>query len=97
MRGQEKETVAEVPGLFRQGVYITACLGGRHQELTIARCEPRTGRGDGVSRRRVRDAFAEAIASEKRGDKVAPVPFSAPRVSQTYEQQLADMAMTLDR
>lgn len=92
VRGQQKETVADVPGLFRHGVYVLACFGGRHQELAITRCKARTGRGDCGSRRRVRDTFAEAI-----GEKVAPVPFSAPRVAQSYEQRVADMAAMLER
>ena len=93
VRGQDKETLAEVPGLFRHGVYLMACFGGRHQELSITRCAPRAARAGGAPRRRVRDLFGDAML----GERVAPVPFSTASVAQTYEQRVAEMAASLER
>ena len=92
--GREKETSADVPGLFRQGCYLIGCFGGREQEVAIARCAPRPrgARGGGAGWGHVRDTFSEAI-----GERVAPIPFSAPSKTLTYEQRLADVARTLER
>ena len=89
VRGKDKETIAEVPGLFRSGVRLICCFGGRDQEVSITRCDVRD---TGDSRqRRVRDVFADAM-----GEYIAPVAFSAPQQAQTYEQQIIDMAKTLE-
>ena len=97
VRGKVKETIAEIPGLFPAAT-IVACFGGRDQQLTIAKCARRRkldDAGEGSSsapRRKVRDVFAEAI-----GDKhIAPVPFTAPSKTQSYEAQIRDMAATME-
>lgn len=91
VRGKERETIAEIPGLRQGEVTIMACFGGRDQELRLARHDvlkqPR-----GAAIKKVRDAFAEAMGQER----VAPVPFSAPSKAGTYEEQIRDMAATME-
>ena len=48
--------------------------------------------GSGAPRRKkVRDLFAEAM-----GPRIAPIAFSAPAKTQTYDQQITDMARTME-
>ena len=105
LRGKLKETIAEIPGLPASATLVLCC-GGRDQQLTITRCEARKARRGGAAngseeaevegrasgRRRVRDVFAEAIGTER----IEPVAFSAPQQSMSYEQQIIDMAKTLE-
>lgn len=90
VRGKAKETVAEIPGLFAEATLV-ASFGGRGQQLTIARCERRGADDDGADPpKRVRDIFTDV------GERVAPVPFSAPGAAGTYEEQVRDIAATME-
>jgi hypothetical protein len=91
VRGKERETVAEIPGL-RNECTLMACFGGRDQALTIARCEPVKSADHKQSSGRVRDAFTEAMGKER----VAPIAFTAPAKVGSYEQQIADVAATME-
>jgi len=69
------------------------CFGGRDQSITLAHCIGYEAKitASGDSKRRVRDVFAEAM-----GDSVAPTPFVAPQRGLSYEQQIIDMAATME-
>lgn len=54
-RGQLKETLAEVPGLFGECT-LAACFGGKGQRLTVVSCIQLEGSAEDVARRG--DAFA---------------------------------------
>lgn len=78
VRGKEKETIAEIPSLFKDGCTLVACFGGRDQALAITHCTPRSTSAEGsdesaFSGRRVRDIFTEAM-----GERVVPVAFQSP-------------------
>jgi hypothetical protein len=98
VRGKAKETEAEIAGLFPSATLV-ACFGGRDQVLTIASCAPRKGgtaegdeAGGASGRRRVKDVFADALS----GDRIAPIAFTAPSVVGTYEEQIRDVAATME-
>jgi len=90
LRGKPRETLAEIPGL-RGAVTLIACFGGRDQSLTIASCDRVTqGAGDEPAKR-ARDIFAD---TEK--DRIAPIAFQAPAKVGTYEEQIRDVAATME-
>ena len=90
VRGRERETIAEIPGL-RGEVTLVVCFGGRDQELRIARHDKLSQpRAAGV--KKVRDNFADALGSER----VAPIAFSAPAKVASYEEQIRDVAATME-
>ena len=92
VRGRVKETVADIPGLFPSAT-IVACFGGRDQKLVLESCSRgRTEGGDAGGARRVRDVFADAMGAAK----VAPVAFSAPSVSGTYDEQVREIASSME-
>jgi len=89
LRGKEKETVAEIPGL-RGEVTVVACFGGRDQELRLARCDRITPK-IGAATKKARDVFAAGM-----GDRIAPIAFCAPSKGISYEQQVRDVAATME-
>jgi len=66
VRGKEKETLAEVPGLFSEAA-VAVCFGGRDQRLSLMRC---TRLDSDETATVARDPFTEAMG--------APVPPVAP-------------------
>ena len=100
VRGKNKQTIAEIPGLFASAT-VVACFGGRDQQLSIASCTERKslfgssadgGEGASAPRRKVRDVFNDALS----GEKVEPVPFTAPAKTNSYDAQIRDMAATME-
>jgi hypothetical protein len=90
VRGKERETAAEIPGL-RGAVTILACFGGRDQSLTIARCERIKDTLHGVKKER--DTFGDALDGV---EHVAPIAFSESKKGLSYEEQIRDMAATME-
>ena len=91
-------TLAEIPGLFASAT-VVVCFGGRDQQLTIAKCAPVRAYGADASadesaapRRKARDIFNDALS----GEKVAPVPFTAPAKVNSYAEQIRDIASTME-
>jgi len=92
VRGRHKETLAEIPGLFPSATVI-ACFGGRDQQLTISSCSaPSAIDGADAAQKKVRDIFTEAMGQER----IAPVPFVAPSVAGTYDEQIRAVAATME-
>jgi hypothetical protein len=60
IRGKEKETIAEVPGLFAEAT-VAVCFGGREQKLSIAKWTQSSSAG-GASKV-ARDPFVEAMGA----------------------------------
>ncbi len=86
VRGKQKEAVAEVAGLFGEATLV-ACFGGREQQLTIERAT--AVEDDGLPREKARDVFAGI-------EHVAPVSFTAPQQTQTYEEQVREVASAME-
>ena len=62
VKGQMKECLAEVPGLFAEA-RLALCFGGKHQQVTITSHEESAGDADAQV---VRDAFADVTDSTER-------------------------------
>ena len=94
--GRAKETIAEIPGLFASATAVVA-FGGRDQQITLAECIERkpdahAGEAGSGSRKKVRDVFAAALD----GERIAPVPFASSKPSTSYDEQIRDMAATME-
>ena len=95
VRGKLKTTLAEVPGLFASAT-VVVCFGGRDQQISIAKCAAANGASgsadDAAPRRKARDIFNDALS----GERVAPVPFTAPAKVNSYAEQIRDIAATME-
>lgn len=59
VRGKDKETIAEVPGLFAEAT-VAACFGGRDQQLSLSL---RTESSSSKTTKMARDPFVNAMGA----------------------------------
>ena len=87
VRGKERETIAEVPGLFVGGVALAVCFGGREQELSIGSWTRSTS---GRPAKALRDPFVDAM-----GAPVERLTLAERDAAASVDSEIAAVASTL--